>query len=100
MKPVKVIEESNQYLISVADYIYRLSTQYSVNKMDRDLLEHYADEILGIQKNLENMKNNWIWKQEMEKKMDEEQIEKDIKQKKNNEDNKKKKTDEKIKEKI
>lgn len=68
MKPTRVIEESNSYLISIADAIYRLSTQFSVDKRDRDMLEHYADSLMDIKKNLENMKNNWAYKQEMEKK--------------------------------
>lgn len=63
MKSIKVLEESNKYLISISDYIYRLSTQYSVDKNDRDLLEHYADDLMDIQKKLEVMKNNWMLKE-------------------------------------
>jgi hypothetical protein len=72
MRPIKIVEESNRYLMSIADSIYRLSTQYSINKADRDILEHYADSLMEIKKSLERMRDSWIWKQEMEKKMDEE----------------------------
>lgn len=91
MRPIKVIEESNKYLVSIADYIYRLSTQFSVDKRDRDLLEHYADDLMNIQKNLETMQNNWLKKQKLEKELDEKEIEEDMK---------KKTKEEKIKEKI
>jgi hypothetical protein len=90
MRPIKVIDESSRYLISIADSIYRLGNQFSVDKNDRYLLEQYADELMGIQKKLESIKNNWLMKQQMEKELIEKEIEEDMK--KRNED--------KIKEKI
>ena len=82
MKPTKVIEESNDYLVSVADEIYRLSNKYSIDKKDRDMLGHYVDSLMDIQKKLEGMKDNWIAKQELEKKeLEKEELEEEIKEK-------------------
>jgi len=70
MRPIKVIDESSRYLIAIADSIYRLGNQFSVDKNDRYLLEQYADELMDIQRKLESIKNNWVMKQQMEKEED------------------------------
>ena len=72
MKSENILEESKNYLISIANGLYNLYTTYKIDKQDRILLEQYTKDLMVISTKLETMRTNLLYKKELEKKMREE----------------------------
>jgi hypothetical protein len=73
MRPIQTLEEAHNYLIYIADALYALSKKYSVDKMDRVVLEKYAEGIIDYSKGLEQLKVSMEMKEQKKKKEIEEE---------------------------
>jgi hypothetical protein len=68
MKSTKTLTEAHNYLVYIADALYSVSQQFSVDRSDRVMLEKFSQDLFAYSKSLEILKNNIFNKEQMKKK--------------------------------
>lgn len=80
MKPEKTLIEAHNYLVYIADALYAVSQQFSIDRQDKVTLAKYADDLLSYSKAIEKIRNNISVKEQMKQKELEDELE-DIQEK-------------------
>ena len=76
MKPLSTLDEAHKYLFYIADALYNVSSSYRIEKVDKVVLEKYANGLAEYAKGIEKLKNNMEMKEEIKRKELEETEEK------------------------
>lgn len=68
MKPTEILADCDRYLLGVADVLHELSSKFRLGSSDRVALLKQANDLMKIEDNLKQIKENWIAQQQSRRK--------------------------------